>query len=40
MISWYPGDCEMVIGNLFSKLMLPNINVFELGNERWQVLDE
>jgi hypothetical protein len=40
MISWYLGDYEIVIGNLFSKPMLPNINVFELGNERWQVLGE
>jgi hypothetical protein len=30
----------MVIGNLFSKPMLPNINVFEFGNERWQVLSK
>jgi hypothetical protein len=34
MIYWYPGDCEIVIGNLFSKLILPDIDVFELGNKR------
>jgi hypothetical protein len=37
MIGWCPGDCDMVIGNLFPKPMLPYINMFELGNERWQV---
>ena len=37
MASWYPGNFDAVIGNLFPQLMLTDIHVFEFGNERWQV---
>jgi hypothetical protein len=40
MIGRCPGDINMFIGNLFPEPMLSYIHMFELGDERWQVLSK
>jgi hypothetical protein len=40
MIGWRSGNIDLLIGNLFPKPMLPNIHMFELGDERWQIFGE